>query len=310
MSFRFLRSVQWMVTILLLSGCGASRTTTTTVPAYARSAEHYRGFSGADELGRFLRFDQQNGPFVSAHRGGPIPAYPENALATFERTLRLAPAFLECDVRVSIDGDLILMHDDTLERTTTGEGLVASHSLGELRALLLKDSYGVITPFRIPTLDESLAWAESRAILMLDIKQGVVAGDLIEQIRRHGAEDRVVLIMYSFDQLGEYLALADDLVYSVPGATDEDVDALVRSGLPSAQAIAWLGVGTFDPDVLRRLHDLNVKAMLGTYGETDERAEKAGEAIYLQLLEQGIDVIATDRTRIAVRAVEQFAKFR
>ncbi|MEQ8748429.1 MAG: glycerophosphodiester phosphodiesterase family protein, partial [Amphiplicatus sp.] len=59
---------------------------------------------------------------VSAHRGGPAPGFPENAVETFARTISLAPALIEIDVAQSADGVLFLMHADRLERTTTGGG--------------------------------------------------------------------------------------------------------------------------------------------------------------------------------------------
>lgn len=298
-----------VASVFVLSACSSISSANRDLPPYARASENYRSFIDADALGAYLRYDGPAGPMVSAHRGGPERAYPENALATFERTMRHSPAFVECDIRVSQDGELVMVHDSTLERTTTGTGYVASHTMQQLRGLLLKDDYGVITPFRIPTLDEALSWSEARTVLMLDIKKGIPAADVIRQIRKHEASNRVVLIMYTYEQLDEYLKLAPGFVYSVPAVTDEDVDALEASGLSLDRAIGWLGVGEFDPAILDRLHRLNIKGMLGTFGEIDERAEKAGEAVYLQLLESGVDVIASDNAGVVVRATSSFGKF-
>ena len=159
--------------LTLGAGCATSVPPGRPVPAYVRAAAHYRAFADADALAAYLRAGSEAGPLVSAHRGGPQPAYPENALATFEHALRYAPVLIECDVRMSRDSVLVLMHDATLERTTTGEGDVAARPFAELRALLLEDVRGVVTPFRIPSLGEALAWAEGRAVLMLDVKADV-----------------------------------------------------------------------------------------------------------------------------------------
>ncbi len=79
---------------------------------------------------------------VAAHRGGPEPGFAENAIPTFENTLTQAPALLEIDIRETSDGALVLMHDDTLERTTTGAGAVREATLAELQALSLEDETG------------------------------------------------------------------------------------------------------------------------------------------------------------------------
>jgi len=65
-------------------------------------------------------------PIVSAHRGGSRQGFPENCIATFEDTLQHAFAILEIDPRYTQDGEIVVLHDSTLERTTTGDGLVGS----------------------------------------------------------------------------------------------------------------------------------------------------------------------------------------
>lgn len=71
-------------------------------------------------------------PMVSAHRGGPYPGFPENAIETFENVSKQTPAVIEFDVAISKDSVLVLMHDNTLERTTTGSGKVIDHTYAEL----------------------------------------------------------------------------------------------------------------------------------------------------------------------------------
>ncbi len=63
---------------------------------------------------------EQNVMIVSAHRGGPQPGFAENGLTTFANSLSTAPFFIETDVRMTSDGIFVLVHDDELDRTTTG----------------------------------------------------------------------------------------------------------------------------------------------------------------------------------------------
>ena len=78
------------------------------------------------------------GLLLIGHRGGPTRDYPENAIETLERTLKAGTRAMEIDIAKTKDGKLVLMHDDDLERTSTGEDLVADHTLAEIQALKLE----------------------------------------------------------------------------------------------------------------------------------------------------------------------------
>lgn len=306
-----LPSLAFLLLLLVwLPGCFTSGLDTPVreAPAYTRGAQHYRSFGTADALAASLRKDAPTGPLLSAHRGGPAPGYPENALATFERALRYAPALIECDVRMTRDSVLVLMHDETLDRTTTGTGEVSDATFAELRGLLLKDNLGITTPFRIPTLSETLAWAAGRAVLTLDVKRGVPPRRVVDAIRRLGAEGQAIIIVYDFEDLLRYHQLAPELVISASADTVEEVEILMASGVDLSRLIVFTGVGEMNAAVVERLHARNIRAMLGTFGTVDRRAEQAGAEVYQAFIDRGIDVIATDNVPLAARAVQAYSK--
>jgi glycerophosphoryl diester phosphodiesterase len=120
---------------------------------------------------------------VSAHRGGPAPGFAENAIPTFENTLRLAPGtFLEVDIAQTADGVLVLMHDDRADRTTTGSGAIADLDMAQLLTFPLEDERGRRVDARVPTLAEALAWADGRTVLELDIKRSVRFEDVVSVV--------------------------------------------------------------------------------------------------------------------------------
>jgi glycerophosphoryl diester phosphodiesterase len=144
------------------------------------------------------------GPTGVAHRGAPHEA-PENTLASFQRALEAGAAAVEGDVQRTRDGRLVIIHDQTLERTTSGRGRVVDVTFEELRRL---DAGGWFAPAfageRVPLLDEVLDLVRGRARIFLEIKNGPVFYDGIEievaaSLRRHGIE-RDALVM-SFDHL-------------------------------------------------------------------------------------------------------------
>ena len=93
-------------------------------------------------------------PLISAHRGGS----PENALSGMAATLREIAAIPEIDVASLADGTLVLMHDDTVERTTNGTGTVADMSVTKFRGLTLDGTDGEAPPL----FAEVLAWQKAK----------------------------------------------------------------------------------------------------------------------------------------------------
>lgn len=271
----------------------------------AAGAQHYYTPDTPAALRALFRYGPDKPPLISAHRGGPAPGYPENCLATFEQTLRHVPAVVECDPQLTKDSVLVLMHDATLDRTTNGTGRVDGYTWQELRTLQLKDPDGVLTPYRIPTLAEVLAWARGRAVLMIDLKRDVPP-ELVERaIRRHQAEAYAAVITYTFGQAQRYHQLNPELLISVSLGSIESLDTFVGFGVPLSHVVAFTGVGQLKPALYQSLHARGVRCIVGTMGNLDQLANRRGPAVYRRLVRRGADVLATDRPLAAAAALEQ-----
>jgi glycerophosphoryl diester phosphodiesterase len=130
------------------------------------------------------------GPILTAaHRGGAL-LWPENSLLAFGSSVKLGADYLEFDVHLSRDGEVVVIHDPTLERTTTGAGTVRSQTAAELRTVFLKDRAGAVTAERIPLLEEVLRLAATgRRQLLLEIK-------VDERAQRYpGIEEKVLALL-------------------------------------------------------------------------------------------------------------------
>ncbi len=293
-----------LVSAALLSGCGSAAYLSDRVPEYATGQRNLRSFATVDELSQYLRSDSDAGPLLSAHRGGAMRGFPENCLATMDRTLRYAAALFEVDVRMSRDSVLVLMHDETLERTTTGAGPVASSDLAELRRLLLRDKEGAITPFHVPTLAEVLSWSEDRAVVQLDVKDNVPPSLIVETIRRHSAQNRVVVLVYDLDHLIEYTRIAPELMYSAVAESLEQAEELVgHPEIDTRRLMAWTGLNAVSEEVIAFLRQHHIRAVVGTFGLIDRRATEAGPEVYRALFDRGVGVVATDLVPLAARAL-------
>ena len=264
---------------------------------------HYVSFDNPTELQEYLQWRLDRQPLLAAHRGGPSPGFPENCIETFENSLRLAPCMIECDVRKSRDGVLILMHDWDLERTTTGEGPVDSMTFEQLSQFNLYDADQTLTEYKIPTLSEALRWAKGRAILELDIKNPVTPEEVVRAIEAESAESHTVVIAYNLETAELYHGLDEDLVMSCSARGIEGVTRLIESGIPARNLMAWVGVYEPPAEVYALLHERGIRAILGTMGNLDRKAKRRGVQVYTELLRNGADILATDEIEFASEAI-------
>ncbi|MCC7146797.1 MAG: glycerophosphodiester phosphodiesterase family protein [Phycisphaeraceae bacterium] len=109
----------------------------------------------------------KNRVLVAAHRGH-CQCAPENSLEAVASSLALGVDILEIDIRRTRDGELVVMHDRTLDRTTTGFGPIHDLPWRDIQTLRLKDHQGKPTPHRIPRLAEVLTLAKDRCLVCLD----------------------------------------------------------------------------------------------------------------------------------------------
>jgi len=261
------------------------------------------------DIGAFFDCLRENSrTIVAAHRGGPAPGFAENAIPTFENTVSQAPALLEIDIARTRDNVLVLMHDDELDRTTTGTGLVRDHTLTEMLALQLEDENGQALDVRVPTFREALDWANRRAILELDVKRGVSYEDVIAEVRTAGAEDRVVFITYSDDAAVRVHNLAPELMLSISIDEASDLGALERRGIDLTKVLAWTGTDEPNSALNIALAQRGVEAMFGTLGNPerswDGRFAREGQDQYAAFAETGLQLIATDRPIEASRDLD------
>lgn len=104
---------------------------------------------------------------IASHRGDWRNAC-ENSLEAIENAIKMGVDIVEVDLAKTKDGQLILMHDRTLDRTTTGSGAVSDHTLAEVKTLYLRNGCHIKTIYKVPTLEEALLVAKGRIMLNLD----------------------------------------------------------------------------------------------------------------------------------------------
>lgn len=278
-------------------------------PSAAAEPAQGWAFGALDDVGALLDcVEAQGASLVAAHRGGPAPGYPENSLETLKYTLASAPALMEVDIAASADGVLFLMHDEDLDRTTTGTGPVSALAWEQIERLRLKDAEGRVTAFSPPRFDEVLAWAEGRTILELDFKPSASYEAAAKEIRRQQAEDRVILIAYSLSQARRLHALLPETMISLSIRSQSELNRAVAAGVPADRLVAFTGVRQPDARLYDILEARDVEVISGALGGRDsidaDVARSGDDAQYANLSRLGADIIATDRPLAAQAALE------
>ena len=121
---------------------------------------------------RELQWTGKFAVLVIGHRGFSAVA-PENTQASFKKAMEIGVDMIELDVHLSRDGQVVVIHDDTLNRTTSGKGKVVSYTLNELKQLDAGSWFGSqFSGERIPALKEVLELTRSQVLLCIELKRG------------------------------------------------------------------------------------------------------------------------------------------
>lgn len=154
-------------------------------------------------------------PKVFAHRGASAYA-PENTLPAFALAARQGADGIELDVHLSRDGELVVIHDEALDRTTNGTGLVKDHTLAELQALCADNGMSGFAAARIPTLEEVLTLVKPGTMAVnIELKTGILWYDSLEEkalrlVESLGMQDRVIWSSFNHYSIEKVRQLAPD----------------------------------------------------------------------------------------------------
>ncbi|MCA5006057.1 glycerophosphodiester phosphodiesterase family protein [Sphingobacterium bovistauri] len=315
---KILNSIAFAISFIVIVGCfrntppQSQQDTVTSKSNYEKSLFSSSNFNinSLDDLYEFLTYSEKRVPLVSAHRGGDTQGYPENAIETFEYWAKQFPLIIECDVRMSKDSVLVLMHDETLDRTSNGSGSINSYSLEDLKKIRLKDSNGELTEYKIPTLEEALVWGKGNVIFTLDVKQDVPYKLLNQIIQKTNAQSYAVVITYNSNQARAINRINPDLMLSVSIKSQKDLAKLAEAGIPDNRLIAFVGTSQPKTELIDLLHSHGIKTILGTIGNLDKQTKSRGYQVYAEYIENGADILSTDRPEEAQKALDFFIKKR
>jgi glycerophosphoryl diester phosphodiesterase len=246
-------------------------------------------------------------PLVAAHRGGAL-LWPENSLTAFRGALALGADFVETDVHLTADGEVIVLHDPTLERTSTGKGRVRDVRLADLASVRLRAGDGAVTADGIPTLAQLLELlASSRTQLLLEIKVGAdrqrypgIEEKVLAPVRARGLGARTVLMAFEPETVRRVRALDP----SMRTALLVGKGRVEREGVPAREAVRWaVEVGASHLGLDHRVLDAGVVEAARQAGIAVAAWTVNEEADMRRVVSAGVSVVISDRPDLALRVV-------
>ncbi len=248
-------------------------------------------------------FFNHDGVLVIAHRGGG-GLWPESTMYAFEHAAGLGVDVLEMDVHATRDGQLVVIHDDTVDRTTNGTGHVLDFTLAELRELDAGYNWtqdgGQSFPFRgkglaIPTLEEVFAaFGDKSMIVEIKHFQPSIVSDLSRLIREHGLTEKVLVASVDTQTLKEFRRICPEVATSAGEAEVRlfygvSLAHLAKAYQPTAYALQVPEYSDGRQVVTKRFvdtaHSCNMQVHVWTVNETQDMK---------RLIDLGVDGLVTD----------------
>lgn len=247
---------------------------------------------------------------VVAHRGDWRHA-PENSLQAIQNCIDMGVDMVEIDVRRTKDGHLVLMHDETIDRTTNGTGRVEKNTLAQLKELRLLDGLGIKTKHQIPTLEEAFLLTKDKILVNLD-KSYEIFEECYQIAKTTGTLGQIIIKGEKSNveveqEFGKYL----DEVYFMPIVRLPDTKAkqLVDDYLNNRLPIAFEFTLRYDSlemidyfdDIRKKGAGVWVNSLWPQHngGHDDEKAA-LDPSVYDWFIDNDIDIIQTDRPQLLI----------
>jgi glycerophosphoryl diester phosphodiesterase len=207
-------------------------------------------------------------PLSVAHRGHSI-AYPENTLEAYRKAIELGVEMIECDVNISRDGKLVMMHDSTLDRTTSGSGRVSASTWEEIQRLDAGKKFkSEFAGVKVPSTEETLLLYKEAGILSCFEVKGAdgdesdrIALGLVDLFIKHDMLDKAFLSSYHHESLHQAMLKCPELLLAperLPDDAPADPPEAVRQAQAFSAPVLQHQYTVLNADVVRALHENDI----------------------------------------------------
>ncbi len=238
-------------------------------------------------------------PMIIAHRG-LSGYYPENTLLAFQEALKLPIDAVEFDVRRTKDGVLVVIHDETVDRTTNGSGYVGSFTLDEINKLDAGSWKGKeFAETHITSLDETLEVLDRQSVLVIEIKEPGTESQIIETVKRYNALEWINLVSFHANAIASAKKIEPHISCALIGgksigASDNTFFDFVHATLGCDANSVMVHYSTLTP---KRVHYCHKRFLsVGTWTVDDKNLAE-------RLILMGVDAIASNYPDVMLEAM-------
>lgn len=244
---------------------------------------------------------------VFAHRGDWRHVQAENSISAYQRCINENLDGIEVDLQMTKDSILIIMHDETLDRTTTGTGKVCDYTWAELSILKLKSPIGVITRERIPTLEDVLILAKDQILIQVD-KWKPYSKELSRLINKHDCARQIILrttdkkdtMDKKYGDLFKGCIIMPVLVCKGGDVDNEKYSDFINNYISPALSFSFIKEGYPIMDEMKNMKKMGKRLWLNSLWDTfnaghdEELAMTDPDNSYGWLINQGANIIFSD----------------
>ena len=301
-----------IATAAILSMATSCNNAAKTVNYPVPDENNYVDIESFADMQAYFHYSPERDIIISSHRGGMQEGYPENCIASCEKTISQMPTFIELDFSFTKDSVMVLMHDMTIDRTTNGTGYVADYTYEELQQFNLVDRDGNVTEYKIPTLKEVLEWGKGKVAFNFDNKymntKGISQEDkdravkyYIRQFSEGGdwaGYHNIFICPRSLDEAMAYWnAGVHDLMFCVEISNEEMYRMWDECPIPWDHIIAAsrTAMNPMNAAIYKKLHDNGVMIIVSVTQSDDKiKNDQDRKVAYLRTLVSQPDLIETD----------------
>lgn len=290
------------------------------VAAFAVVAVSAAAQNRAERILRELRDPASDYVAVIAHRGD-WRNYPENSLEALESAIRMGADVVEIDVQRTFDSVLVVCHDRTINRTTSGKGKIAEITYDSISRCCLRSGHGVKMPkYHVPTLAEALDLCRGRVMINID-KGYDYYDEILPMLVERGMVDQVIIKGKKSPKTvaNRFSAYERNMIYMpiidyTSKAWEKHCplfDGWLAGDLrPLAYEICWNGTLDGEEEIFARVLQSGARLWINTLwdslcggeenGLEDDRAAKDPDAVYGRVLSLGATMIQCDRPALLI----------
>ncbi|MCM1021500.1 MAG: glycerophosphodiester phosphodiesterase family protein [Muribaculum sp.] len=264
--------------------------------------------SRVDKIIAEINNPKSNYVLVALHRGD-WRHFPENSIEGIESSIKMGGDIIELDLALTADSVLVLSHDRTIDRATTGKGRIEELSYDSLKRVFLRDEEGNPTKYKMPTLRDALKTCKGKIVVNVD--KGYQYFDLLQALAKEmGVENQILLKGKSSvaDVASRYAGSQSQMMYMPiidilkPAGKKLFDEYMTTKTVPLAYEVCWNKLTPEVTDCFRTIINSGSKLWVNTLwdslngGLTDDKAfEGNPDEVYGKLLDMGATMIQSDR---------------